>query len=118
MLIIISARAPFYNTVIPSHLDPKFGIWAGEVVTVMLGLVGGGDIVKCESLKRSPRKRMSTSRLEQVRTWDTELLMKGLGAGATGSLSGFQGISFCSKNSRSDKSVLILWHMKKERNQK
>lgn len=41
MLIIISARAPFYNTVIPSHLDPKYGIWGGEAVTVMLGLVGG-----------------------------------------------------------------------------
>lgn len=81
MLIIISARAPFYNTVISSYLDPKYGIWGGEAVTVRLGLVwGGGGIMKCESLKRSPRKRMSTSRMEQV--WmDTELLKTGLVGG-------------------------------------
>lgn len=30
MLIIISARAPFYNAVISSHLYPKYGICGGE----------------------------------------------------------------------------------------
>lgn len=34
MLIIISARAPFYNAVISSHLYPKYGIWGGGQLTL------------------------------------------------------------------------------------
>lgn len=34
MLIIISARAPFYNAVISSHLYPKYGIRGGGQLTV------------------------------------------------------------------------------------
>ena len=39
MLIIISARAPFYNAVISSHLYPKYGIWGGG------GLTEGRDVL-------------------------------------------------------------------------
>lgn len=81
MLIIISAQAPFYNTVIPSHLDPKYGIWGGEAVTVMLGFVWGGghhEVWKFETFTPEAHVHFQVGTSADL---GHRALMKGLGAG-------------------------------------